>query len=121
MSLILACISPDYLILVADQRLCEWSSSGKLGDKSDGENKVVCLGLHSIFSYAGVGRLGPQYVDRWIADRLACRGEGLRTIPFSYAVEEIRLGATQWFRKVALKMRLDWFWQSSPMQPKKPP
>lgn len=106
MTLVLACVSPDYLIVVADQRLREWSSSGAPGTISDGANKVVSLGLHSVFSYAGVGRLGGQTVDRWTADRLARRGEGLRSIPFIDAVEEIRLGATQWFRDEAAKMQL---------------
>ncbi len=35
MSLLIACVTPEYIIVVADQRLREWFSPGKLG-------KITC-------------------------------------------------------------------------------
>lgn len=101
MSLILSCISPEYLIIVADQRLRAWGT-GKL-EEADGANKIVTLVGTAIFSYAGVGRLGGQLMDRWIAERLSARGDSIRNIPFDAAVNELRVGATELFREKGFK------------------
>lgn len=98
MSLILTCLSQNYLIIVTDTRLREWGPQ-QLGSPSDGANKIVAWMGIAVFSYAGVGRLGTQAIDKWVAERLARRSSTPTTNPFVDAVEDLRHGATDLFRQ----------------------
>lgn len=105
MTLAIACLSPKYLIVVADQRLTV--GKGKTKKIMDHQNKVVTVGLGMTFSYAGLGSLEGLKMDKQISRWLQARGEGLRTIPFNEAVEVIRLKATQWFRKILTRVKAE--------------
>jgi hypothetical protein len=67
MTLVLSCITPDFVVQVSDRRLTKLD--GSLDD--DETNKAVLFLGHFVFAYTGLAYVGQTRTDRWLVDRLA--------------------------------------------------
>jgi hypothetical protein len=69
MTLILAFLSSEYVILASDRRIT-WTSRGTVHRTEDTENKAIALCGHFLMGYTGFARLGNVKTDQWVVDRL---------------------------------------------------
>jgi hypothetical protein len=67
MTLVLSCITPQFVVQVSDRRLTK--PDGSLYD--DETNKAVLFLGYSVFAYTGLAYVGQARTDEWLVDRLA--------------------------------------------------
>ena len=67
MTLILGCLTRDFVVLASDRRLTAFDT-GKVVDED--ENKMVILCGVGIIGYSGISRIDGQFVERWVVDQL---------------------------------------------------
>jgi hypothetical protein len=96
MTLLLTCLTPDYVVLAADRRLIELPSE-KIVD--DDAAKVVVLGTQVVFAYTGLANVLPPprgRTDLWIVDCLTPPPPDLPAV-----FTKLRDDATATFRSIA--------------------
>jgi len=69
MTLLLSCLTPDYIINVSDRRLTR--PDGKVVD--DDANKAIFFSPSAVFTYTGIANIGKLRTDEWIAEQLIGR------------------------------------------------
>jgi hypothetical protein len=68
-TLLVAALVPDEMILVSDQRLTDASTGGPVTDRA---NKAIAdLRSRSAFAYTGLASVGKKPTDEWIMDSMA--------------------------------------------------
>jgi RibD C-terminal domain len=79
MTLILSCITREYVVQASDRRLTRMDGS-LFEDKA---NKAIFFCGHSVFAYTGIARLSSKPTDHWLTDLLInarALADGLPTI-----------------------------------------
>lgn len=96
MTLILSCITQDYVVQVSDRRL---TKNGQLEDNET--NKVVVWNGMQIFGYTGVAELGPsKQTDQWMT-------EVLSPVPnFAAALDALRESTDKEFKRKNYSKRI---------------
>jgi len=69
-TLILAFVSDEYVMVASDRRIT-WTIGGARDRNEDTENKAVVLCGHFLMGYAGFARLGGVKTEQWIVETLA--------------------------------------------------
>src|SRR5579864_383907 len=94
MTLVLTCLTPRYVLQVADRRLTIRTPQppGSVEVVDDHRNKVVVLGNSMAFSFSGLAEIGPENTDSWLARRLA------ETNNPNDGLKNIQRAATDYFR-----------------------
>ena len=114
MTLILACLTPKYVLQVADRRLTmrNLHKAASLEVVDDHRNKIVVLNDSMAFSFSGHAEIGQQNTDAWLARRLAESGnpneslknvqraaaEHFRILPISRKAKRHAFVAASWTR-----------------------
>ncbi len=93
MTLIIGCVTRDYVVLASDRRFT-WKPPTR--DPDDNANKTFLLCGHFHFGYTGFGELQGKRVDIWVADIL------LRKQPREYFTT-IADNATSLFRRLNVR------------------
>src|SRR4051812_18267002 len=68
MTLVIACITHDFVVLAADRRLTN-SKTSEVMDTTT--NKIIVISGVGIMGFTGLGRINGEYVDRWVCEALA--------------------------------------------------
>lgn len=97
MTLVLSCITPEFVVQVSDRRLTRLD--GTLYD--DETNKAVLLYQNALFAYTGLGHIGSKPTNIWIADTLH-RFVSVRQNPNDLSDAPLFLGreATKVFQRI---------------------
>lgn len=66
MTLILSCLTPEYIVQVSDRRLT--MPNGEIFD--DSANKAIVFLGHACIAYTGIAAIGSQRTDEWITNQL---------------------------------------------------
>lgn len=98
MTLVLSCISHDYIVQVSDRQVT-WSD-GRRGPED--RNKVVVFGITAAFSYTGLAEVGRDRTDKWLAHVLSTSGA---SNPVD-AAQDIKREATKVFQNIRLSRKL---------------
>ena len=95
MTLNITMVMPNYIIQVSDRRMVSVPSGKVYNDEAN--KGIVVKADDGIFSviFAGIGTVGKQRVDLWLADQML--HEGIPELPVSHAGDIIASHATDWF------------------------
>jgi hypothetical protein len=94
MTLILTCLTPRYVLQVADRRLTTRNPQRpeSLHVVDDHRNKIVLLNDSMVFSFSGHAEIGQENTDNWLARRLA------ETDNPNLGLKNIQRAATDYFK-----------------------
>jgi hypothetical protein len=102
MTLVLSCLTPDYVALVADRRLVvAGDSPGAAVPIDDDACKVVLLGDRFAFGYSGLAEMEHPpagRTDLWLVDRLQRMSPTVDSIPALFA--RLAVDANDAFRRI---------------------
>lgn len=86
MTLIIGCLTPDFVFLVSDRRLTDFRT-GRVMD--DAQNKAVQFENQAAFAACGLPELDGTRIDQWIAERLD------PTLPLDDALDKLAAEAEE--------------------------
>jgi hypothetical protein len=117
MTLVLGCITKDYVALASDRRLTWYEPGSRRHGQpvTDNRNKTVVYCNHMHIGYTGLANIGRQRTDLWVADKLS------QAQTAQDAFETLTDEATRAFRPLRPDIRGHSFlavgWISSPSSP----
>jgi len=103
MTLILTCLTTDFVLQASDRRLtfADGPSRGKI--KDDGRTKAVVLANAAAFAYTGLAEVGPEArTDYWLLDVLTAAPTIVEVYQEVY--QNFLAGATSEFRRIATRL-----------------
>src|SRR5690348_14306867 len=71
MTLIVTCISEEYVILASDRRITWVDENGRPLRREDTENKAIILCGHFLMGYTGFAQLDGSKTEQWVSDVLS--------------------------------------------------
>jgi hypothetical protein len=97
MTLVLSCLTSEYVVQVSDRRLTFVLPPEKRGQiSSDHTNKAINVNGRTIFGFTGLAEIGGQRADQWFADQLARRAQ----LPFLQAISQTAEELTTEIRRI---------------------
>ena len=104
MTLVLSCITRDFIVQVSDRRLT-WLNGPNSGSVADDErNKAVVVCNRLVFAYSGLAEIGSLRTDDWLLEvirRATVKSYNVRAVVSAIATE-----ATDAFRRLVLSRHL---------------